>query len=203
MKNIFILGLILFSTNVFSEEKKVEKKAEPKVEKKGEKKMEKVLMETSEGNITIELNSEKAPITVKNFLKYVDEGFYTDTIFHRVIENFMIQGGGMTADLKEKSTNGTIKNEATNGLKNDEGTVAMARRGDPDSASAQFFINVKKNDFLNHTAKNMQGWGYAVFGKVTEGMDVVNKIKKVQTGHKDGFDDVPAKPVVIKKVKRL
>ncbi|OQW47818.1 MAG: hypothetical protein A4S09_14740 [Proteobacteria bacterium SG_bin7] len=165
--------------------------------------MEKVLMETSEGNITIELNAEKAPITVKNFLKYVDDGFYDGTIFHRVIENFMIQGGGMTEDLKEKSTKGTIKNEATNGLKNDEGTIAMARRGDPDSASAQFFINVKKNDFLNHTAKNMQGWGYAVFGKVVDGMDVVNKIKKVQTGHKDGYDDVPTKAVVIKKVKKL
>lgn len=199
MSNISVLSLVLvslFSISVFSEEKKLEKVS-------GGKKMEKVLLETSEGNITIELNSEKAPITVKNFLKYVDDGFYNDTIFHRVIENFMVQGGGMTADMKEKSTSGTIKNEATNGLKNDEGTVAMARRGDPDSASAQFFINVKKNDFLNHTGKNMQGWGYAVFGKVVEGMDVVNKIKKVPTGSKEGFDDVPTKPVVIKKVKKL
>lgn len=189
MKKILILSLILVSVSAFGKEKKMG--------------MTKVLMETSEGNITIELNGEKAPKTVENFLKYVDDGFYDGLIFHRVIENFMIQGGGMTEALKEKPTKGTIKNEATNGLKNDEGTVAMARRGDPDSASAQFFINTKNNDFLNHSGKTTQGWGYAVFGKVTDGMDVVNKIKKVPTGHKDGYDDVPNKPVVIKKVKKL
>ncbi len=169
----------------------------------GEKKMDKVLLETSEGNITLELNREKAPISVENFLKYVDDGFYNGTIFHRVIDGFMVQGGGFTEDMKQKETRKPIKNEATNGLKNDKGTIAMARLPSPDSASAQFFINVKDNEFLNHKSKSPQEFGYAVFGKVSEGMDVVEKIKKVQTTNKGGMDDVPAKPIVIKKAKKL
>jgi cyclophilin family peptidyl-prolyl cis-trans isomerase len=164
----------------------------------------KVKMETSEGVIVIELYPEKAPDTVKNFLSYVDEGFYDGTIFHRVIPNFMIQGGGFTEDMQQKPTHDPIKNEADNGLKNDRGTVAMARTANPDSATAQFFINLKDNDFLNHTGKNLRGWGYAVFGKVTDGMDVVDKIATVPTGiHPKGLQDVPKTPIVIKKVTRV
>jgi peptidyl-prolyl cis-trans isomerase B (cyclophilin B) len=161
-----------------------------------------VIMKTSEGDVEIELNEEKAPLTVANFLKYVDEGFYDGTIFHRVINNFMIQGGGFLPGMKEKETNDSVKNEADNGLKNFKGTLAMARTQVPDSASSQFFINVKDNDFLNHTSKTMQGWGYAVFGKVVNGMDVVDKIKAVETGSSGYFDDVPKKDVVILSVKR-
>jgi cyclophilin family peptidyl-prolyl cis-trans isomerase len=164
----------------------------------------KVKMETSEGVIVIELYPEKAPDTVKNFLSYVDEGFYDGTIFHRVIPNFMIQGGGFTEDMQQKPTHDPIKNEADNGLKNDRGTVAMARTANPDSATAQFFINLKDNDFLNHTGKNLRGWGYAVFGKVTDGIDVVDKIATVPTGiHPKGLQDVPKTPIVIKKVTRV
>ena len=156
-----------------------------------------VELETTMGNIVIELNQEKAPNTVANFLEYVKSGHYDGTIFHRVIDGFMIQGGGMDANMKEKSTNAPIQNEADNGLKNEVGTIAMARTSDPHSATAQFFINVKDNSFLNFSGKNPQGWGYAVFGKVTEGMDIVNKIKGVPTG-KFGFHaDVPTTPVVI------
>lgn len=158
-----------------------------------------VKLETSMGDILLELNEEKAPKTVENFLSYVNSGHYDGTVFHRVIDGFMIQGGGMTEDMKEKPTGSPIKNEADNELKNDAYTVAMARTSDPHSATAQFFINVKKNDFLNHTAKNDRGWGYAVFGKVAEGHGVVNKIKKVATGKKGGHDDVPQTPVVIHK----
>ncbi|MFH1985397.1 MAG: peptidylprolyl isomerase [Pseudomonadota bacterium] len=158
-----------------------------------------VKLETSMGDIVIELNEEKAPQSVANFLSYVNSGHYDGTIFHRVIDGFMIQGGGMTADMKEKATGGSIENEADNGLTNDPYTVAMARTMDPHSASAQFFINVKKNDFLNHTGKNPQGWGYAVFGKVVKGHGVVNKIKGVATGRTGMHDDVPKQPVVIEK----
>jgi peptidyl-prolyl cis-trans isomerase B (cyclophilin B) len=161
-----------------------------------------VIMKTSEGEVEIELNDEKAPLTVANFLKYVDDGFYDGTIFHRVINNFMIQGGGFLPGMKEKETNDSVKNEADNGLKNLKGTIAMARTQIPDSASSQFFINVKDNDFLNHTAKTMQGWGYAVFGKVVNGMDVVDKIKVVETGSHGYFEDVPKKNVEIISVKR-
>lgn len=156
-----------------------------------------VELETSMGNIVIELNQEKAPKTVANFIDYVKSGQYDGTIFHRVINGFMIQGGGMDANMKEKPTKAPIQNEADNGLKNDVGTIAMARTSDPHSASSQFFINVKNNDFLNHSGKNPQGWGYAVFGKVTEGMDIVKKIEGVPTGRYGMHADVPSTPVVI------
>ncbi len=156
-----------------------------------------VRLETSMGEIEIELDAQKAPKTVANFLEYVNAGHYDGTIFHRVIDGFMIQGGGMTEDMSEKPTRAPVENEADNGLKNDAYTVAMARTMDPHSATAQFFINVKKNDFLNYKAKNPQGWGYAVFGKVTKGHGVVNKIKGVATGRKGMHDDVPMEPVTI------
>ena len=161
--------------------------------------MAKVLLKTNQGDITITLDAVKAPKTVSNFLQYVKSGHYDGTIFHRVIDNFMIQGGGMTAGLKEKTSGAQIENEANNGLKNERGTVAMARTSDPHSATAQFFINVNDNDFLNHTAPNAQGWGYAVFGKVTDGLDVVDTIRKVKTGNTGFHQDVPAEDVVIEK----
>ena len=154
---------------------------------------------TNFGDITLELNAEKAPITVTNFLQYVESGFYDGVIFHRVIDGFMVQGGGFDANMKQKATKDEIKNEADNGLANDKYTVAMARTSIPDSASCQFFINVGDNDFLNHTAKNASGWGYCVFGKVIEGMDVVDKIRAVKTTSKSGHQDVPAEPVIIEK----
>ena len=158
-----------------------------------------VEMKTNVGTIVIELNAEKAPKTVENFLQYVKDGFYVGTIFHRVIDGFMIQGGGFEPGMNQKPTNAPIQNEAANGLKNDRYTVAMARTGDPHSATAQFFINVKDNAFLNHTAPSGQGWGYCVFGKVVEGMDVVDKIKGVETGSKGFHQDVPVEDVVIQK----
>ena len=159
--------------------------------------MSNVLMQTNFGDITIELNYEKAPITAANFEQYVRDGFYDGVIFHRVIDGFMVQGGGFDVSMDQKETRANIENEADNGLKNDEGTLAMARTMDPHSASAQFFINVGDNAFLNHTGKDSQGWGYAVFGKVVDGMDIVNTIKKVATTSKSGHQDVPADPVVI------
>ncbi|MBI2351882.1 MAG: peptidyl-prolyl cis-trans isomerase [Deltaproteobacteria bacterium] len=162
-----------------------------------------VIMETSEGTIKIELWADKAPVTVKNFLAYTDEKFYDGTIFHRVINDFMIQGGGFTPDMKQKNTHDPIKNEAAAELKNDRGTLAMARTSVVDSATAQFFINVKDNGFLNHTANTPQGFGYAAFGKVIEGMDVVDKIKGVKTTTSGHFSDVPEKPVIIRSVKRF
>ncbi|MGB1880657.1 MAG: peptidylprolyl isomerase [Gammaproteobacteria bacterium] len=156
-----------------------------------------VKLETTLGDITIELNLDAAPETSRNFLNYVESGFYSGTVFHRVIDGFMIQGGGMDRDMQQKSTNAPIQNEADNGLGNDTGTIAMARTSDPHSASAQFFINVKDNDFLNHSSKTPQGWGYCVFGKVTDGMDTVNAIKGVKTGNAGGHQDVPVEPVEI------
>ena len=156
-----------------------------------------VMMTTTVGPMTIELDADSAPKTVENFLSYVAGGFYDDTIFHRVIDNFMIQGGGFTADMEQKSTQAPIENEANNGLKNQRGTIAMARTQDPHSATAQFFINVQDNDFLNHTGENMQGWGYAVFGKVTDGEDILDKIRGVQTGSQAGHQDVPVEPIII------
>lgn len=158
-----------------------------------------ILLKTNMGDITIELNHEKAPKTAANFEQYVKDGFYDGVIFHRVIDGFMIQGGGMEPGMKQKVTREEIENEADNGLKNEVGTLAMARTMDPHSASAQFFINVGDNAFLNHSGKNMEGWGYAVFGKVTEGMDVVNRIKSVKTGNKMGHQDVPVEDVIIEK----
>jgi peptidyl-prolyl cis-trans isomerase B (cyclophilin B) len=156
-----------------------------------------VKLETSMGNITLELYPEKAPATVANFLEYVKAGFYNGTIFHRVIPGFMIQGGGMDAQMHEKPTRAPIKNEADNGLTNDAYTVAMARTNNPDSATAQFFINVNNNTFLNHTAKTPRGWGYAVFGKVIKGQDVVDKIKAVPTATSGPYENVPKEAVTI------
>lgn len=156
-----------------------------------------VILHTSFGDIKLELNQEKAPLTVKNFVQYVEDGHYNGTIFHRVIDGFMIQGGGFDKDFEQKKTRDPIKNEANNGLKNDIGTIAMARTQDPHSASAQFFINVASSSFLNHTSETTQGWGYAVFGKVVDGMDVVNKIKAVKTGSHGFHQDVPKEPVII------
>lgn len=156
-----------------------------------------VRLKTNHGDMLIELNAEKAPKTVENFLTYVREGFYDNTIFHRVIPNFMVQGGGFEADMNQKETHATIENEADNGLKNNRYTLAMARTSDPHSATAQFFINAADNDFLNFTAPTSNGWGYAVFGEVIEGTDVVEKIKAVQTGNKGFHQDVPVDDVVI------
>jgi len=163
----------------------------------------KVKLTTSMGPITLELDSAKAPVSAENFAKYVDSGHYNGTIFHRVIDGFMIQGGGFTKDMAQKPTQAPIKNEADNGLKNEKYTVAMARTPDPNSASSQFFINVKDNEFLNYKAPTMQGWGYAVFGKVVEGKDVVDKIAKVATGDARGMQNVPTTPVVIEKAECL
>ncbi len=159
-----------------------------------------ITLHTNFGDITIELDFDKAPKSAANFKQYAEEGHYDGTIFHRVIDGFMVQGGGFDADMNQKETRAPIENEADNGLSNDAGTLAMARTMDPHSASAQFFINVKDNDFLNHKSKDMQGWGYCVFGKVSEGMDVVEKIKKVDTGNQGGHQDVPKEPVVIERV---
>jgi len=171
--------------------------------KKGKGKMEKVVMETSKGTIEIELDGEKAPISTENFLKYVDGKHYDGTIFHRVIPGFMVQGGGMDEKMNEKKSGEPIKNEAGNGLKNARGTLAMARTNVVDSATAQFFINTVDNDFLNHRDTSPRGFGYAVFGKVTKGMDVVDKIAGVKTDTKGMHENVPVEPVVIKSVKRL
>lgn len=181
-----ILLMIFFTTTVSSETQN------PKVK-----------LETSMGTITIELYSKQAPETVKNFLSYVDDGFYDGTIFHRVISNFMIQGGGFNETMDQKKTKKPIKNEASNGLANEVGTLAMARTSDPHSATAQFFINVNENNFLDYKSPTEAGFGYAVFGKVVEGMDVVNKIKSVKTGNKGYHQNVPIEPVVIKSVKKL
>ena len=160
-----------------------------------------VQFDTNMGTITLELNEQAAPVTVANFIDYVESGHYDGTIFHRVIDGFMIQGGGMDANMNEKRTGTPIKNEADNGLKNDVGTIAMARTSDPHSATAQFFINVKNNDFLNYSSPSPQGWGYAVFGKVIDGMDVVNQIKSVPTGRYGYHADVPTTPSVINSAK--
>jgi cyclophilin family peptidyl-prolyl cis-trans isomerase len=162
-----------------------------------------VALETSKGRIVLELYADKAPQTVANFLKYVDAGFYDGTIFHRVIPGFMIQGGGFTAEMEQKATRPPIANEADNGLKNERGTIAMARTSDPHSATAQFFINTVDNDFLNHRGKSTQGWGYAVFGRVVEGINVVDEISGSKTVSRGGYRDVPAEPVVIVSAKRL
>ncbi len=164
----------------------------------------KVMMETSMGNITIELDMKNAPKSSSNFLAYVDDGYFVDTTFHRVIPNFMIQGGGITADMRDKpSKRAPIENEAKNGLKNDRGTLAMARTSDPHSATSQFFINHADNAFLNFTSESMQGWGYAVFGRVVEGMDIVDAIAQVKTGNKGGHQNVPLETITITAVSRL
>lgn len=162
-----------------------------------------VKLKTNFGDITLELNAEKAPVTVANFLEYVNSGFYSNTIFHRVIPGFMIQGGGFEPGMKQKPTKAAIKNEADNGLKNEKYTIAMARTNDPHSATAQFFINVENNEFLNFKSPTPQGWGYCVFGKVVEGQDVVDKIAAVRTGSKGFYQDVPTEDVVIQSAEKL
>lgn len=162
-----------------------------------------IKLHTSHGEITIDLNNEKAPITTKNFIEYVNSGHFDNTIFHRVINNFMIQGGGFEPGMNQKETRATIENEAANGLKNDAYTVAMARTSDVNSATAQFFINVADNGFLNHTKPTAEGFGYCVFGKVVEGTDVVDKIKEVKTGNKGGHQDVPLEDVIIQKAEEI
>ena len=159
-----------------------------------------ITLQTNHGNITIELDHQNTPITAANFLEYAKSGFYDGSIFHRVIKGFMIQGGGFDSKMQQKTTRANIQNEADKGQKNQRGTIAMARTSDPHSASAQFFINVTDNDFLNHSGKTNNGWGYCVFGKVTEGMDIVDKIKAVATTSRSGHDDVPVEPVIIEKV---
>lgn len=161
-----------------------------------------VKLHTNFGEITLELDTVKAPVTVANFLAYVDSGFYNNTVFHRVIDGFMIQGGGFTPGMQQKTTQAPIRNEADNGLANAAYTIAMARTPDPHSASSQFFINVADNDFLNYRAPNAQGWGYCVFGKVTAGTDVVDAIKKVRTGSQAGHQDVPLEDVIIERAER-
>jgi len=156
-----------------------------------------VKLQTNHGTITLELDAEKAPLTVANFLDYVNSGFYNNTIFHRVIDGFMIQGGGFEPGMTQKPTNAQIQNEAANGLKNEAYTIAMARTPDPHSATAQFFINIANNSFLDYSAPTTQGFGYCVFGKVVEGQDVVDKIRKVKTGNKAGHSDVPVEDVII------
>lgn len=159
-----------------------------------------IKLHTNHGIITLELDSEKAPVTVENFLRYVENGHYENTVFHRVIDSFMIQGGGFAPGMKEKNTLSSIQNEAANGLRNEIYTIAMARTSDPHSATAQFFINVANNQFLNHTGPTAQGYGYCVFGKVIDGQEVVDAIKKVKTGNKAGHQDVPLEDVIIEKV---
>ncbi len=162
-----------------------------------------VVLDTSEGKITVELLSKEAPLSVANFIEYAKSGFYDGTVFHRVIPNFMIQGGGFTADMTQKETRGNLKNEANNGLRNLRGTLAMARRGEPDSATAQFFINLTENNFLDHQNETNAGWGYAVFGRVTAGIEVVDKIAATATTTVGPLSDVPVQAIVIKNVKLL
>lgn len=187
---VFFMAMLLASSGVFmaSGSYAAQKSADPEVK-----------LETSMGDIVVRLNARKAPITTANFIQYVKSGHYDGTIFHRVIKDFMIQGGGMTQDMKEKRALAPIRNEANNGLKNKKYTIAMARTNDPHSASSQFFINTKDNDFLDFKAQTPQGWGYAVFGQVVKGQEVVDKIEKAQTGHLAGHDDVPTTPIIIKK----
>ena len=198
MRSKFVMMIGMFVAAVAmvaltsAEEKKMEKPVNPEV-----------VMDTSEGTIKIELWADKAPETVKNFLRYADKKFYDGTIFHRVIDNFMIQGGGFCADMRKKESYQPIRNEAAAELKNDRGTIAMARTRDIHSATCQFFINLKDNDFLNHSDNTPRGFGYAVFGKVVKGMEVVDQIGKVETTTSGPYGDVPAKPVIIKSVKRL
>ncbi len=188
MKNLVLLsclaaGMVVAGTDVSAEDQA------PKVE-----------IKTSKGTIVVELDPNAAPKSVENFLSYVNDGTYDGTIFHRVIKDFMIQGGGFVPQMVQKKTKAPVVNEADNGLKNLRGTIAMARTMEPHSATSQFFINTVDNSFLDHTAKNTQGWGYCVFGKVVEGMDTVDEIKKVKTANKMGHQDVPVVPVIIEKV---
>lgn len=162
-----------------------------------------VRLSTSKGDILLELDGERAPVTVQNFISYVDKGFYDGLVFHRVIKGFMIQGGGLDADMRNQETGQPIRNEADNGLRNERGTIAMARTNDPHSATAQFFINHANNGFLDHTGPTGQGWGYAVFGRVVDGLDVVDAIADIPTGTRGGHQDVPTETISIVKVERI
>lgn len=196
----FLAAICLVTTTVADASNVAKAKAKAPLCKSTERNKRMVKLHTTLGVITLELDAQKAPVTVANFLDYAKSGFYDGTIFHRVIDNFMIQGGGFEKGMKQKSAKTPIKNEASNGLTNENYTIAMARTGDPHSATAQFFINVKNNSFLNFTSESSQGWGYAVFGKVVEGQDVVDKIKKVSTTYKSGHENVPVEDVLIEKV---
>jgi len=192
MRNIiFILMLSLSSTFSFAKENTMSDT------------QSKVKFTTSLGEFIVQLNLEKAPVTSENFITYVKEGFYTGTIFHRIIPGFMAQGGGFDTDFNQKEVHASIKNEADNGLKNNKGTLAMARTGDPHSATAQFFVNYKDNSFLDHTAPNSQGWGYAVFAEVIEGMDIVDKMADAKTGNRGGHQDVPKEDIIIEKAEMI
>ncbi len=197
----FAVASAMFCSVAGAEEAPAEASVQPETKEKEPAVIE-VVIETSMGTMTAELYEDKAPETVKNFLAYVDESFYDGTIFHRVIKGFMIQGGGFTPDMKQKATKKPIKNEAANGLKNDRGTLAMARTQVIDSATSQFFINHKDNDFLNYRAPTMQGFGYCVFGKVTSGLEVLDAIADVKTGNRGFYGDVPVETVEIKSIKR-
>ncbi len=193
--SLFIATLLILITSCAENNNVAE------VEQQKEKVMTEVIIKTSLGDINLELNNEKAPITVENFISIAESGYYEGTIFHRVINGFMIQGGGLTSDMSNKSSGTSpIQNEANNGLSNDRGTIAMARTMDPHSATSQFFINHKDNGFLNHTGETSQGWGYAVFGVVTDGMDVVDQIAEVATGSSGAYQDVPQEVITIESV---
>ena len=201
MKSYKIKTLVIFSTSLLLLSSCGDRTSNNEIEKIMEKTMTQVTIKTSVGDIHLELNNEKAPITVENFKTIANSGYYEGTIFHRVINGFMVQGGGLTADMNNKSSGTSpIQNEANNGLSNDRGTIAMARTMDPHSATSQFFINHKDNGFLNHTGENSQGWGYAVFGAVTEGMDVVDQIADVETGSSGSHEDVPIEVITIESV---
>lgn len=196
----FVTFFMLLTGCNAQEPAKTEKATESKTEMKTGEKMSAnpiIKMETSKGTMTIELDAEKAPLSAANFVSYVEDGFYDGLIFHRVIPGFMVQGGGMKPDMSEKPNKAPIKNEANNGLKNLRGTLAMARTNDPHSATSQFFINLKDNGFLDYTSESPSGWGYAVFGKVTDGLDVIDEIEKVKTGNHGHHGDVPLEPVTI------
>ena len=201
MKSYKIKTLVIFSTSLLLLSSCGDRTSNNEIEKIMEKTMTQVTIKTSVGDIQLELNNEKAPITVENFKTIANSGYYEGTIFHRVINGFMVQGGGLTADMNNKSSGTSpIQNEANNGLSNDRGTIAMARTMDPHSATSQFFINHTDNGFLNHTGENSQGWGYAVFGAVTEGMEIVDQIAEVATGSSGGHQDVPIEAITIESV---
>jgi len=201
LKSYKIKTLVIFSTSLLLLSSCGDRTSNNEIEEIMEKTMTQVTIKTSVGNVQLELNNEKAPITVENFKTIANSGYYEGTIFHRVINGFMVQGGGLTADMNNKSSGTSpIQNEANNGLSNDRGTIAMARTMDPHSATSQFFINHKDNGFLNHTGENSQGWGYAVFGAVTEGMEIVDQIAEVATGSSGGHQDVPVEVITIESV---
>lgn len=200
---LLLLLCLTFTLSAHSQSESLKKSPPLSKEAKKKEKPVSVIIETTLGSITVKLNPEKSPITVKNFLNYVDKKFYDDLVFHRVINNFMIQGGGFDKGLKLKPTDAAIKNEAHNGLKNSKGTIAMARTPDPHSASSQFFINLKNNDFLNYKGPLPADYGYTVFGEVTKGMDIVEKIGAVATKSQGQMRDIPVEPVIIKSIRKV